>query len=415
MKNNIRFDLSDYLIHFFRDVDQMGSNAIEMPEHMGWHSLYEDTRFPAIFMLRAALRNGRLWATWSYRNGIRTVYGPSPAVCFTDMPIGAFVEASQIRHARGEAIGEVALVFPKSYMRTAGALPVIYGISQYPGGWPHGMGGGPRILSADVLPEVEQYRHVSDVSSSGLQIDWTHEREWRWPYRGPQSFFDGLPPSNWFDIGGLDFYLQGILGIGAIVKTRAQAGLVVRDMLAMVDAGIAKEYTFSFVLVTDDLPSVQWIQGRQQLSQALHAATIDLDEFFVRDAATDAQIAAQFAHAVGSVETQAGPDEYGEFGGCWLWLHDATTALARSLLRTGRVFVTAQGRYLARLYEFSDGRSLRQRQEMTQHLAQIIRTNFQCESCYFAVLNSDDPEGVPFYAEVTDDAIPFFNNSWSYA
>jgi hypothetical protein len=54
MINNIRFDLSDYLIHFFRDVELDGPNSIAMPEHMGWHSLYEDTYLPAIFMMRAA-------------------------------------------------------------------------------------------------------------------------------------------------------------------------------------------------------------------------------------------------------------------------------------------------------------------------------------------------------------------------
>lgn len=69
MKNNIRFDLSDYLIHFFRDIDMDGKNAIVLPEYMGWHMSIEGDFIPSIQMMRAALRNGRLWATWSFRGG----------------------------------------------------------------------------------------------------------------------------------------------------------------------------------------------------------------------------------------------------------------------------------------------------------------------------------------------------------
>jgi hypothetical protein len=415
LKNNYRFDLSDYLIHFFRDVDLDGPNAIAMPEHMGWHSLYADTHLPAIFMLRAALRNGRLWATWSYRGNVRTIYGPDPAVCFTDMPIAAFVEASQLRHARGEAMGEVALVFPKSEMRRLGSLPVVYGLSQEPAAWPRGLGGGPRIFPSDALPLVEQYRYVSDVSSKGQQIDWTHEREWRWPFRGevPQPQVEGSF-GEWSEIPGLDFYLAGISGIGAIVKTRAQAELVIRDMLALVDAGIAQEYTFSFVLVSDELPSVHNIQERQQLAAALQAATIDLDPYFAKNPRVINEMNQRFAQEVAAIEQQAGPEQYGEFGGCWLWLHDGTSPLARSLLHAGRVSVTKEGRYLAHLYEYSDGRSLHQREAMTQQLSHTIRAQFGVECCYFSVLNSDDPDTVPFYAEVHDDDIAFFNNSWNY-
>ncbi|WP_312488428.1 DUF4427 domain-containing protein [Massilia timonae] len=415
MKNNFRFDLSDYLIHFFRDVDLDGPNAIAMPEHMGWHSLYEDSHLPAIFMLRAAMRNGRLWATWSYRNDMRTIYGPNPAVCFTDMPIAAFVEASKLRHSRGEAMAEVALVFPKDQMRRLGALPVIYGLSQEPTIWPKGSDGGPRIFPPEVLPLAEQYRHVTDVSSNGLQIDWTHEREWRWPFRGAaaEPHVEGTF-GDWSEIPGLDFYLMGLSGIGAIVKTRLHGELLVRDMLTLVDAGIAQESTFSFVLVTDELSSIQNIQDRQQLAVALQLATIDLDVYFATDPLNVAQMNQVFDHEVAAIEQQAGPEEYGEFGGCWLWLHDGTTPLARSLLQTERVFVTRAGRYLARLYEYSDGRSLRQRETMTKKLSQRIRAVFGVECCYFSVLDSGDPDTEPFYADVTDDDIAFFNNTWNY-
>ncbi|KAA0579760.1 DUF4427 domain-containing protein [Azospirillum sp. B21] len=415
MRNSHRFDLSDYLIHFFRDIDLFGQSAIDMPEHMGWHSLYEGTNLPAMFMLRAALRNGRLWATWSYRGNARTIYGPDPAVCFTDMPIAAFVEASQLRHARGEAMGEVALVFPKNDMRRLGARPVVYGLSQELSVWPSGSDGRPRIFPADVMPPVEQYRYVSDVSSSGQRIDWTHEREWRWPCRNALTQSqDALPVENWSDISGLDFYRERVSGIGAIVKTRAQAEMVVRDMLTLVDSGVANENTFSFVLVTDELHSVQYIQERQQLALVLQEATINLGAYFYKDPQFINQTNNSFAAEVAAVEQHAGPEQYGEFGGCWLWLHDCTTPLARSLLHTGRVFVNSQGRYLARLDEYSDGRSLRQREEMTQTLSRVINEKFGVQCCYFSVLNSDNADEVPFYADVNGSDTYFSNNAWSY-
>ncbi|EAQ3048439.1 TPA: cytoplasmic protein, partial [Salmonella enterica subsp. enterica serovar Typhimurium] len=38
MKNNIRFDLSDYLIHFFRDVNLETGSHIYLPEHCGFNN-----------------------------------------------------------------------------------------------------------------------------------------------------------------------------------------------------------------------------------------------------------------------------------------------------------------------------------------------------------------------------------------
>ncbi|WP_156894912.1 DUF4427 domain-containing protein [Janthinobacterium sp. 1_2014MBL_MicDiv] len=415
MKNNYRFDLSDYLIHFFRDIDLEGPNSISMPEHMGWHSLYEDTYLPAIFMLRAALKNGRLWATWSYRNNVRTIYGPNPAVCFTEMPIAAFVESSQLRHARGEAMGEVALVFPKKEMRNVGVRQVVYGLSEEPATWPKTARDGSRTFLEQEMPLAEQYRYVPDVSSRTRQIDWTHEREWRWPFKGevPVPEIEGCV-SDWSEIPGLNFYLEKISGISAIVKTAKQGKLVAGDMLALVDAGIAHEHTFSFVLVSDELPSTTNIQDRQQLSLAIQSATIDLDQYFSIDANSVRTMNTWFRNEVSKIENLAGPDEYGEFGGCWLWLHDGTSLLVRSLIKKKRIFVTKDGRYLAHLYGYSDGRSLRQRQNMTEQLAQRVKAQFNVDCCYFSVLNSDDPDEVPFHAGIEDDDIPFFNNTWNY-
>ncbi|ECB5900491.1 cytoplasmic protein, partial [Salmonella enterica subsp. enterica serovar Newport] len=92
MKNNIRFDLSDYLIHFFRDVNLETGSHIYLPEHCGFNNQHHACFIDAKYLLRLSLRSHKIFSSWSYRNGQRTVYGDSPVVCFTDMPIAAYLE-----------------------------------------------------------------------------------------------------------------------------------------------------------------------------------------------------------------------------------------------------------------------------------------------------------------------------------
>jgi hypothetical protein len=417
MKNNIRFDLSDYLIHFFRDVDLVGGNAIVFPEHMGWQNLWEDTFLPANFLLRAALRNGRLWATWSFRNSVRTIYGPNPAICFTEMPIAAFLEAGHARWAEGQAMSPFALVFPKAALHRLGARPVMYGLSDeyIP---PSGAGGGQRLLPESVLPLQEQYRYVSHNPNAKRNIDWTHEREWRWPYRGDISKFEAElegygQVSNWDDIPGLDFYRCGLEGLGLIVKTQDQAAFIVSDMLTLVDSGIAERETFGFVLASDLLPALNQLQDPVRVSQEIANAMVDLEPYFAMSLQERETYDNRFTQMVKQVEAAAGSPTYGEFGGCWLWLHDNTAPLTRALLGTTRAFVSRDGRYLAALYEFSDSRGLREREAMATRLAEMVAAEFGVPSCSFSVLNSGDPTEVPFYADVFDDDIGFFNCSWN--
>ena len=242
--NNIRFDLSPYLIHFFRRINFLNADVNFTPEGWGPGEIVEDDFVTAFFLLRNTIRLGRLWATWSMRKGRRTVYGPDPAVCFTDMPIAAFIEAGEARESRGEAMSPLALVLPKDRVRAAGALPVIYGLSGT-NALPAGDDGEPRIMPTSILPEVEQFRYVT-LGTYG-SIDWTHEREWRWPYRGRLPEFDGTPPADGEDLPGLDL---GFPGMGVIVSTSNQAEKVLHDILVLKDQGAAGHY--SFVLVREN-------------------------------------------------------------------------------------------------------------------------------------------------------------------
>src|SRR3546814_6091553 len=69
-------------------------------------------------------------------------------------------------------------------MFTAGARPVIYGLSGDVREQPSN--GDFRILDERLLPQQEQYRYVTYTIGDVRQIDWTHEREWRWPYQGEE-------------------------------------------------------------------------------------------------------------------------------------------------------------------------------------------------------------------------------------
>lgn len=416
MKNNIRFDLSNYLIHFFRDINLEGGNWVALPEQMGWENIYEDTSIPSFFMLRAALRNGRLWATWSIRSHKRTIYGPRPAICFTEMPIAAFLEAGNARWQRGEAMSQLAFVFPKDTLFQLGARQVITGLDASINVSSYDDHNGNRMLPEDILPVTEQYRYIAFNIGGERNIDWSHEREWRWPCNKDMTAYNQQLEENgiissWDKIPGLDFY--NINGIGVIVKNVAQANLIISDMLAIVDSKRASSQTFGFVLITDLLPTINILQNPEQTSNVICKAAVDLTPYFSLSEQECELYTRKFAQLVLQIERASPFPTLGEWGGCWLWLYDNKSALTRALLKTNRAFVTKNGRYLVHLYEFSDERNLREREKMTTQLAALVRQEFGVNSCYFSVLSSDDPMGLPFYAGEFIDNISFFNCAWN--
>jgi hypothetical protein len=411
MNNNIRFDLSNYLIHFFRDIDLESSSGINFPEHMGWQNLYEDTSFPAFFMLRAALRNGRLWATWSIRNNVRTIYGPDPAICFTDMPIAAFLEAGFSRWTNGEAMSQFAFVFPKEHLFQSGARPVISGLSTNVNAHATTDVFGNRVFAENILPQVEQYRYVSYAIGGQRNIDWTHEREWRLPLRTNQSYDNDI--SDWSDIPGLDIYKFCLEGLGVIVKTQKQADLVISDMLTLVDNNTAELETFGFVLVSDLLPKLYELREPANITAKINSAMITLAPYITISNDVCQNYSETFSNLVQQVLSAYKKTNYcASPKGCWLWLHDNMSQLTRALLRTNRVFVTSEGRYLASLPEFGNSREIGDLEEMTTQLEALVRKTFNIDCCYFSVVGSNNPSDVPFYAGEHDNDISFYNCSW---
>lgn len=400
MQNSVRFDLSDYLIHFFRQVDVLSDEApVLTPESMGFANLPRNEVWSALFMLRCAIRYQRLWSTWSVRNGARTIYGRSPAVCFTEMPLAAFLDSAPSREARGEAMSPYALVFPKAAMYRLGANPVIYGLDLRSAQAMED--NGARIFPKDVLPEREQYRYVTYNPSRKRPIDWTHEREWRWPFRGDMEAFNRELEANGIvelpsDIPGLPLDQSTISGMGVVVKTREEAAWVAADILALVDKGLIPQDHYRFVLIGDELRSRDVLQP-DDLSSALDAAAVNLEPFFSFEEDEPEQLNFRFEKIVQGVAEEHPHPEPGEQGGVWLWLLDGSHRLTRALLASGRVEVSKDGRYLAHITEFEGRRGMVQREAMMQTLAVRINEEFGLHCDWFSVLNSWDYNEVPFY------------------
>jgi hypothetical protein len=417
MRNAYRFDLSDWLIHFFRRIDLESGKAPEVPENMGFGNVNEDTKWSALFMLRCAIRQGRLWATWSHRNGVRTIYGPNPAVCFTEMPLAAFLEAGFAREARGEAMSQFALVFPKKSLFRLGANPVIYGLDNRDDPLPSGKDGEKRIIISDLLPEREQYRYVTYNPGADRPVDWSHEREWRWPYRGDLTVFErelenyGII-SKAEDFPGLDFCTDELHGMGVVVQTTEQAKWVTHDILALFDRGIVVSNHFKFILCASNFPADGRMREPAEVSRAIDESIIDLEPYYtVPQEKIDAN-SARFSEMVESIEKSNKHVESGEFGGAWLWLLDNTHELTRSLLYSGRVFVSKDRRYLASLGEFDQARGLRQREGMIRELSEAVAQEFGIECGYFSVLDSVDFDELPFYCDNHINNRMFYNFSW---
>jgi hypothetical protein len=414
--NNIRFDLSEWLIHFFRTIDTEGKSSPVIPENFGFGNIVDGPVLSSLFMLRSAIRHGNLWATWSYRNGVRTIYGPNPAVCFTEMPIAAFLEAGAARKLRGEAMSIFAIVFPKNLLYNLGANPVIYGLDDRSIQVPSGLKGEKRIFDVSILPLREQYRYVTYNPSAAHPIDWTHEREWRWPFSGDLSEMEtelkntGVV-SEIDTIPSLNINHKDLKDLGIIVQTRDEAKLVLHDILSLVDSKAIPRNHYKFILCASELPASDKIRDPKEINQVIAKSMIDLSPYFNLSEKIIQDYNKRFSEIASTIEAAHPTVENGENGGTWLWLLDNTHELTRSLLSSGRITVSKEGHYLVHLREFNNMRGLKQRELMTNELASLISKEFNIESGYFSVLNSTDCNELPFYCDDHLDNRMFYNAS----
>lgn len=416
MRNNIRFDLSDYLIHFFRDVDLNSGSSINLPEHCGFNSQHHANLIDARYLLRLSLRNYKLFASWSYRNGQRTVYGDSPAVCFTDMPIAAYLDTGMKRLGRNEKIGLYALVFPKSHMFNAGSRPAIYALDNASSITWYSRGGDERIIHESLLPLIEQYRYVTYIPQ---KVDWTHEREWRWPYRGDIDKY--LSQIKEYGISedvestpGLDLRTINMIGGGVIVPFLSDIPVIAHDILTLIDQGIINKDAFKFIIAMDNLPSLDRIFEPEKLLYYINENTFEFDIFFnlpeseVKSCANSVMQYVDDLLADESYFNTAFPKEYGN---AWVWIQDNQSPTVRALVQAGLIKVNKEGRYLLDIKLGGRDWELRKKEAFASHVADWLVNRFDLQATSFSVAGSYDYDRLPYYTDPLEEQHPFYNNT----
>lgn len=215
-----RIDLTNWIIHFVHDripennpneifYNDVVDEPIEIPTNFDYEGKpiyqtyqYEEDDYPieddayVFTVLKKILYDGIIKTGWSFRKGHATIYGPKSAVCFTEMPLYALIEYSKTRSYSGY-IAPYGIAFLKEELFTAGARPVIYGLSgnhsECEQADPY-FGIGFRTLSKNCgIGLKEMYRYVYTNIKLTKKVDWTHEREWRWADLDDEFYFAGLP------------------------------------------------------------------------------------------------------------------------------------------------------------------------------------------------------------------------------
>ncbi|MDH5916108.1 DUF4427 domain-containing protein [Vibrio splendidus] len=418
MKNNIRFDLSEYLIHFFRDVDQESKSFILFPEHAGFTNLNQSTKLDALFLMRCALRHQKLCATWSYRNQTRAIYGKRPAICFTDMPLAAFLKTSTERMARGENIGQYALMLPKSVMFTSGSRPVIYALSSDDIQIQHTNNKEERIISPELLPLDEQYRYVTYNPSSNRPIDWTHEREWRWPYKKDVSAFNKEIEEDGFcedleSYPGLKFSELNVIGAGILVHDESDIRKVLFDILTLVDRGFINQKAFKFIIQTSKLTSHLDVLAPKALSDLINDNIIDLSSYFC----VEENYAQNICNEVDEIikeeieKANLSTEDFGsEYGRSWVWVVENQPMFTRALMKANKININKEGRYLVGIDEISFF-PLRKQEYICKKIGIRLTEKYLQKCTYFSVMGKDDYDSVPFYTNFTDEQHEFYNST----
>ena len=270
--------MTDWVIHFIHDYSDAHEpdDRVMHYEYYGSYPYHEDKdlndRFDcwrisddyyalastpnAHFVLRKIMLDGHIRATWAFKNGRATVYGPRAAVCFTEMSLSAWQAYSEERGP--EAVGKYAIAILKDELYRAGGRPVLYGLSgrhretsrkkPLDRGWP-------RILHPSCgITESEQYRYVALRLNTKGRIDWTHEREWRWVDGENTCSCPGLP--LWLADDPLSFSRI------RIIVPRARDRTPILDLLKQLHDSGANEFDHPFcrrtlestgVVCTEDL------------------------------------------------------------------------------------------------------------------------------------------------------------------
>ncbi|EPN29772.1 putative cytoplasmic protein, partial [Pseudomonas syringae pv. actinidiae ICMP 19096] len=383
--------------------DGMAGRILLFPEHARFNNIAEATVLDSLFLMRCALRHNKIFATWSFRNERPTIYGRSPAVCFTDMPLAAFVQSSNERLARGENVGRYAFMIPKAAMFSVGARPVIYGLSQ------------PATERRDALPNRVFDNDVLPIGDERT-TDWTHEREWRWRYQDEESH--SMPAGEDFDdtlaqMPGLSLGDSGIHGMGVLVQDQDDVPKIVYDVLTMVDAGIINQSMIRFVIPLCKVEQHGNIQDPSRVSDLIKEHTIDLSGYFSITEERVEEINNEVDSIIRAITTSGGHepgDRDDGYGKSWVWIPDNGSELARAMLAANRLIVSTEGRYLLDIAPF-ESLPVGFEEHYCKRVAQGLATEFEVNATYFTVRDSLSCDGVPYYTDFHDKHHPFYNST----
>lgn len=394
MPKKIDMTITPRIAHYFRDVDLIGNSCPEfVPEGVPLNCQNDDDKWSAGFLLRVAVRFRHLWATFGIREGKRAIHGSQPAVCFTTFNLADLVAVRDGLRPNNEAATQYALTFPKNIAEKGGIRPFAP--------WPNGQTNlhDKTALKLEGRKDVQnQFRCVSAEDNLPDQLNWSSE--WRWHYPGnydrciDKIEMDGVEGNT---IPGLKLCQKKWSGIGVVVPNLVAARKLQHDILSLIDRGIVSESHFDHILVCDMLPANIGDLGEEDMRIAFSKACFDFKSCIAISTLEAYVSSLEFSSRLLILESSTPNKTVMEKGGCWLWFEDNTHRYVRALIKTGRVKVNGQGRYLASLDELDPDRDLRERQDITVELSKQLQERFGIRSSYFAALDSQCPDDFPTY------------------
>lgn len=446
--NLTRIDLSDNLIHFVSSTDKSSSdyNLSEMhPKEYSMNGdIVEEDSISPFFILRRIIRNCQIISTWSYRNGSRAIYGAFPAVCLTEMPISEFVKTSIDRQSKGQKISNYGLVFNKKELFNIGARPVIYGTSRNVNVVDNGI---IKQLEPAVFDEYELYRYVAfKLDRLPYPIDWTHEREWRWPnYKYQYHPIDlalwgddeectdeleelyRLREEERIDFHGLNIDELKLSNIGIILKTEEQARLIIRDILRLVDSKKVNKHTFGYILYFNKLEqNIDKLTDKTFLNKEINRGLINLEKFFEIDKTKRNKISEdikKLCHQYKNYNNFKAKHQGGLSGLSFPCLNNNHDDNARILVDLKIIKITKLGRYLIDLPVLHptsclENNELFVKEIINPELEKIlgIKLTYYSIGHLLAMRKNRNIEidDVPFYTEPNDDEWNYSNKVEDY-
>lgn len=445
--NLTRIDLSDNLIHFVSSLNKstVDYNKSEMhPKQFEMNGdMVEEDALSPFFILRRIIRSCQIISTWSYRNGQRTIYGVYPAVCFTEMPISEFVKTSIVRQSKGQKISNYGLVFNKKELFKIGARPVIYGTSIETNVVENGE---VKLLSPSIFDERELYRYVAfKLDRFPYPIDWTHEREWRWPnykyqYHSIDSVLWGdeecndeikelyrLREEDRIGFHGLNIDQFPLTNIGIILKTKEQARLITRDILWLIDSKRIPQNRFGYVLYFNQLEqNIDKLTDKDFLKKEITQGIINLDNYFIIDKTLKAKVAGDIEKLCNKFRDY---DDFevdyqgGLLGLSFPCLKNNQDVMARILVDLNLIKITKLGRYLIDLPILNPTRCMENNEMFVSkiiipELEKIlgISLTFYSIGHFMAMAKNRQIEidDTPFYTEPNDDEWNYSNRDEDY-